>query len=87
MKRTSSLLDLFFSMSAACYLEKAGHSVQILQKNSTSGGRARQFKKDRFTFDTRPSWYWMPDVIQKLFGDFDRKVSDYYKIEKLDPGI
>ena len=28
----------------------------------------------------------MPDVIQKLFGDFDRKVSNYYKIEKLDPG-
>ena len=28
----------------------------------------------------------MPDVSQKLFGDFDRKVSDYYKIEKLDPG-
>ena len=28
----------------------------------------------------------MPDVSQKLFGDFDRKVSYYYKIEKLDPG-
>ena len=73
-------------MSAACYLAKAGHTVQILEKNSTPGGRARQFKKDGFTFDIGPSWYWMPDVFEKFFGDFDRKVSDYYTLEKLDPG-
>jgi phytoene desaturase len=76
----------FSSMSAACYLAKAGHIVQILEKNSTPGGRARQFKKDGFTFDIGPSWYWMPDVFEKFFGDFDRKVSDYYTLEKLDPG-
>jgi phytoene desaturase len=76
----------FSSMSAACYLAKAGHTVQILEKNSTPGGRARQFKKDGFTFDIGPSWYWMPDVFEKFFGDFNRKVSDYYTLEKLDPG-
>lgn len=76
----------FSSMSAACYLAKAGHTVRILEKNSTPGGRARQFKKDGFTFDIGPSWYWMPDVFEKFFGDFDRKVSDYYTLEKLDPG-
>ena len=76
----------FSSISAACYLAKAGYTVQILEKNSTPGGRARQFKKDGFTFDIGPSWYWMPDVFEKFFGDFDRKVSDYYTLEKLDPG-
>jgi len=76
----------FSSISASCYLAKAGHTVQILEKNSTPGGRARQFKKDGFTFDIGPSWYWMPDVFEKFFGDFDRKVSDYYTLEKLDPG-
>jgi phytoene desaturase len=76
----------FSSISTACYLAKAGHTVQILEKNSTPGGRARQFKKDGFTFDIGPSWYWMPDVFEKFFGDFDRKVSDYYTLEKLDPG-
>ena len=33
-----------------------------------------------------PSWYWMPDVFEKFFGDFGKKVSDYYKLERLDPG-
>ena len=76
----------FSSISAACYLAKAGNEVTILEKNNTPGGRARQFKKDGFTFDMGPSWYWMPDVFEKFFGDFDRKVSDYYSLEKLDPG-
>ena len=76
----------FSSISAACYLAKEGNQVQVLEKNDTLGGRARQFKKDGFTFDIGPSWYWMPDVFEKFFGDFDRKVSDYYSLEKLDPG-
>ena len=74
----------FSSISAACYLAKAGNKVTILEKNNTLGGRARQFKKDGFTFDIGPSWYWMPDVFEKFFGDFDRKVSDYYSLEKLE---
>jgi phytoene desaturase len=74
----------FSSISAACYLAKEGNEVTILEKNNTLGGRARQFKKDGFTFDIGPSWYWMPDVFEKFFGDFDRKVSDYYSLEKLE---
>ena len=44
----------FSSISAACYLAKAGNKVTILEKNNTLGGRARQFKKDGFTFDIEP---------------------------------
>ncbi len=75
----------FSSISAACYLAKAGNTVRVLEKNDTLGGRARQLKKDGFTFDIGPSWYWMPDVFEKFFNDFDRKVSDYYILEKLNP--
>ena len=60
----------FSSISAACYLRQAGHQVTILEKNSTFGGRARQLKKDGFTFDIGPSWYWMPDVFESFFNDF-----------------
>lgn len=34
-----------------------------------------------------PSWYWMPDVFDNFFGDFNKKVSDYYDLIKLDPGF
>ena len=56
----------FSSLSAACYLAKMGHEVTVLEKNSTVGGRARQLKKDGFTFDIGPTFYWMPDVFERF---------------------
>ena len=75
----------FSSLSAACYLAQAGNEVYLYEKNQTLGGRARQLKEEGFTFDMGPSWYWMPDIFEKFFGDFDKKVSDFYQLEKLDP--
>ena len=75
----------FSSLAAACYLAQKGHEVTVYEKNATIGGRARQFKKDGFTFDMGPSWYWMPDVFERFFGDFNKKPSDYYELIKLSP--
>ena len=75
----------FSSLAASCYLAKQGHSVSVFEKNPTIGGRARQLIKDGFTFDIGPTWYWMPDVFERFFGDFDKKPSDYYQLEKLSP--
>ena len=76
----------FSSLSASCYLSKEGYNVTVLEKNETLGGRARQFKKDGFTFDLGPSWYWMPDVFERFFADFGKEPSDYYTLDKLSPG-
>ena len=75
----------FSALAASCYLARQGNRVTIYEKNETIGGRARQFKKDGFTFDMGPSWYWMPDVFERFFNDFDKKASDYYELIKLNP--
>ncbi|MFI8377958.1 phytoene desaturase family protein [Leeuwenhoekiella sp. NPDC079379] len=75
----------FSSLAAACYLAKEGHEVDLYEKNSSLGGRARQLKRDGFTFDMGPSWYWMPDVFDRFFADFGKKTADYYTLEKLGP--
>ncbi|MFZ4105989.1 phytoene desaturase family protein [Flavobacterium sp.] len=75
----------FSALAASCYLAQQGNSVTIYEKNSTIGGRARQLKRDGFTFDMGPSWYWMPDVFERFFGDFNKKPSDYYELIKLSP--
>ena len=75
----------FSSMAASCYMAKKGYKVTVLEKNNDVGGRARQIKKDGFTFDIGPSWYWMPGVFERFFADFGRKPSDYYQLQKLDP--
>ena len=86
MKKIVIIGSGFSSLSAACYLAKKGHQVQVLEKNDSLGGRARQFTKDGFTFDMGPSWYWMPDVFESFFGDFGKQVSDYYTLDRLSPG-
>lgn len=75
----------FSSLAAACYLAKAGNRVTVYEKNNSIGGRARQLKKDGFTFDIGPTWYWMPDVFERFFKDFDKNPSDYYELIKLSP--
>ena len=75
----------FSSLAASCYLAKAGYEVSILEKNSSVGGRARLLTKNGFKFDIGPTWYWMPDVFEKFFADFNKKPSDFYDLEKLAP--
>ena len=86
MKKIGIIGSGFSSLSAACYLAQAGFDVYVFEKNKTLGGRARQLKKDGFTFDMGPTWYWMPDVFEKFFLDFNKKPSDFYELEKLSPG-
>lgn len=86
MKKTISIIGSGFSaMAASCYLAKSGHKVTVYEKNASVGGRARQLKAEGFTFDMGPSWYWMPDVFERFFADFDKKTTDYYELVKLSP--
>lgn len=72
-------------MSAASFLAKSGFQVTVLEKQSSPGGRGRKMEENGFTFDMGPSWYWMPDVFERYFNSFGKKVSDYYELVRLDP--
>lgn len=75
----------FAGLSAASFLAKAGYKVTVLEKHPIPGGRARKMEAEGFTFDMGPSWYWMPDVFERFFEQFGKKVSDYYQLTRLDP--
>lgn len=76
----------FSGLSAACYMAQQGCKVTIYEKNRQIGGRARQFRKDGFTFDMGPTFYWMPDIMEAFFADFGKSPRDYYELMRLDPG-
>ena len=86
MKNVVVIGSGFSSIASACYMAKAGYSVTVLEKNEQIGGRASMLEIDGFKFDMGPSWYWMPDIFERFFADFGKKVSDYYQLEKLSPG-
>ena len=75
----------FAGLSTASFLAKDGWNVTVLEKHDIPGGRARNFEAEGFTFDMGPSWYWMPDIFERYFNQFGKKVSDYYSLRRLDP--
>lgn len=87
MKKKIAVIGSGFSgLSAAAYASKEGHEVHLFEKNSSIGGRARNFKTENgYTFDMGPSWYWMPDIIESFFNDFGKKATDFYTLVPLDP--
>ena len=73
-------------LAAAAYAAKAGHDVHVFEQHDIAGGRARQFKTaNGFSFDMGPSWYWMPDIIEDFFKDFDTKTADFFELIALNP--
>jgi len=86
MSKKATVLGAGISgLSAAAFMAKAGWEVTILEKNSSIGGRARQFTEMGFTFDMGPSWYWMPDVFERFYNQFGHTASDFYELKRLDP--
>lgn len=87
MRKKIAIIGSGFSgISAAAYLAKMGHQVSVFEKNEHLGGRARNFKTENgYTFDMGPSWYWMPDIIDGFFEDFNEKRENYYSLIPLNP--
>lgn len=75
----------FAGLSAATKLASEGYEVEVFEKNSELGGRARMFEDTGFKFDMGPSWYWMPDIFENYFKEFGAQVSDFYDLIRLDP--
>ena len=87
MKKALIIGSGFSGLSTACFLAKYGYNVTIIEKNKTIGGRARMLEKKGYKFDMGPSWYWMPDIFEKFFKEFNLETNHLYKLKKLDPGF
>lgn len=85
-KKVTIIGSGFAGLSAAATLGKAGYDVHVIEKNDQIGGRARKFSAQGFTFDMGPSWYWMPEVFENFYNQFGHTASDFYALERLDPG-
>ena len=72
-------------MAAASILAAEGKDVHLFEKNDQLGGRLRSFEDEGFRFDMGPSWYWMPDVMERFFRQFGNSTSDYFELIRLDP--
>ncbi len=72
-------------LATAALLSKEGFETIVIEKRDDCGGRASRWECGGFRFDMGPSWYLMPDIVERFFGLFGRSSSDFYKLIRLDP--
>lgn len=72
-------------LATAGLLARDGHRVTVLEQQDNLGGRAGRWKADGFSFDTGPSWYLMPEVIDHWFKMMGTSADAELTLSKLDP--
>ncbi|MGI4955323.1 MAG: phytoene desaturase family protein [Janthinobacterium lividum] len=72
-------------LASACVLAARGHKVILFDKNDWLGGKAAQLEQDGFRFDMGPTILTVPHVLERVFTEAGRKMSDYLDLRRLDP--
>ncbi|MBM7603627.1 diapolycopene oxygenase [Metabacillus crassostreae] len=72
-------------MSAAIRLSADNYDVTILEKSERLGGKLNKRGRKGYSFDTGPSILTMPWVLEQLFQNANRKLSDYVTIKRIEP--
>ncbi|XNY99853.1 phytoene desaturase family protein [Micrococcus luteus] len=75
----------FAGLATAGLLARDGHDVTLVEKNPALGGRAGRWSAEGFTFDTGPSWYLMPEVIDRWFRLMGTSAAEQLDLQHLDP--
>ncbi|MCO7275408.1 phytoene desaturase family protein [Cellulosimicrobium cellulans] len=72
-------------LATAALLARGGAAVTLLERHADLGGRAGTLELDGFRFDTGPSWYFMPEVVEHFFALLGARVEDHLDLVPLDP--
>ena len=72
-------------LAAAMLLAKREVEVQIFEKQPVVGGRNAEVKLGDYRFDLGPTFLMMKFLLDELFEDANRKLSDYLECQPLDP--
>jgi len=72
-------------LSAGMLLASKGYKVVIYEKEKKAGGRNSFFKLGDYTFDIGPTFLMMKDVLESIFEQSGKNLSDYVDLLRLDP--
>ncbi len=70
-------------LSTALRLSKRGFNVQIVEKNSTAGGRLNRIQQDGFTWDAGPTFFSMTYEFTEFLKDIDSE--NQFEFDALEP--
>jgi phytoene desaturase len=71
-------------LATAVRLAAQGFKVEVFEKNSQPGGKIAQISKEGFRFDTGPSLFTLPELVEELFTLSNKNISDYLDYERIE---
>ncbi len=71
-------------LAAAIRLARAGHSVEVWEKNGEPGGKLKELHLDGFSWGMGPSLLTMPQVLSELFASAGERMEDHIELVRLD---
>jgi len=71
-------------LAAAIRLARAGHAVEVWEKNGEPGGKLKELRIDSFSWGTGPSLLTMPHVLRELFASAGERMEDHLDLVRLD---
>lgn len=72
-------------LAAAILLAHQGFSVDLFEKASVVGGRNAKLRVGEAAFDTGPTFFILPGILEEIFREVGKDLHAYVKIVKLDP--
>ncbi|MFO8087373.1 MAG: 1-hydroxycarotenoid 3,4-desaturase CrtD [Bacteroidales bacterium] len=71
-------------IATALRLNKAGWHVTVFEANQQPGGKINEFYRDGFRFDTGPSLFTLPQMVDELFSLYETKAENVFAYHKLE---
>src|SRR5271167_84076 len=71
-------------LAAAIRLARAGHGVEVWEKNAEPGGKLKELRVDNFRWGTGPSLLTMPYVLRELFAAAGERMEDHLELVRLE---
>ena len=72
-------------LASAMILAHAGAEVVIHEAQPEVGGRTRSLEIGPYRFDTGPTFFMMPWVLEEIFSRCGLRLSDHAELHRLDP--
>ena len=66
-------------------LASSGADVVIHEAQPVVGGRTRRLEVGAYSFDTGPTFFMMPWVLEEVFSRCGLRLSDFVELQRLDP--
>lgn len=71
-------------IAVAIRLVRMGYDVDLYEKNNYTGGKIYEFRNDGFRFDTGPSLFTLPELVDELFTLCGENASLCFNYQKLE---